>query len=90
MVIIDEKYAIIGSGTSFILAVKGIKKNKQTKKNEEIWINQTYHSSIQSAIRYYIKLNQINKLNSKKYKSLKEVTKDFEELQNDIMKRIKV
>ena len=82
MIILDSKYAIIAGEKTFNLATK------QVVKGKESYFSQTYHSSIQSALEYYIKIKQLEKLNSKTYKSIKEAIEDLKQLQEDIKSRI--
>lgn len=82
MIILDEKYVIVAGDNSFNLAVK------MKVKEEEKYVSQTYHSSILSALQYYIKLKQKEKVNSKVYKNITEAIEDLKKLDADIRKKI--
>ena len=85
MIVLDEKYYIIGGDNSFNIATKTINKEGKT-----VYVSQTYHKTIASALQYYIGMKQKEKINSKEYKSIKEAIEDLKQLDADIKKRIKL
>jgi hypothetical protein len=85
MIVLDEKYYIIGGDNSFNIATKG--KNKEGK---TVYVSQTYHKTIASALQYYIGMKQKEKINSKEYKNIKEAIEDLKKLDAEIRKKIEI
>lgn len=85
MIILDDKYAIVSGDNSVNLAVKNIDKN-----GKENYITQTYHNTVLSAVQYYIKIKQRERISKKTYKSLSEAVEDLKKLDAEIRKQIDI